>query len=718
MGFAPTITILGLLLFFVALSAGVFFWYWRRHRALQRKRFLNPSRESVAAKAPRKLTLRDGKAIPHALVLDTSSEKDRYSLELQSPGLELEKQFEYDIEKGFTRTSVSRKSSRSRRISRNSVKSTFTDRGPSWTPPLPPWLRKTPPQSIAPTEATDSRLQSFTRSHKRDRSVSVPRPALINIERRDSGQTAGSSRLSSRSRGKPVVGRRTSSKTQATQGKPEKRKGVDITESLLNAYKGGTPWTGEVHNLPTSSVVLPGPAKSVAGSTRNSGQRWSIPATASVHSSAPTNTSFNDSSRVTSIISTLQHTAPVAGSAGGVTSQSSDVKPSTPSRVSFAPTPELNRKSFLTITESPTSSTSSEAAVLGRKSIVSTPLATPLTAPPVPTLPAWASEYNEQARPMKTFSAPAQQPPEVLEKVRAFGRRHRDRPRSGSRRKKLPQVTVSEERPISLSQRRQISSELLRSLERPRSKVRHERGTSDLLHQLEESANQVQRQSRTPSSALPGDLVPPSPAPATAAGHAAMGDSLTPDSARLSPNTVSMGISQELLISPSDLTQDNEQKATTVRQRRMHLAGVGSPNIEIDIPRTTHGSFSFLDSIPSPPRSGTGLRRGPSVMSNRSGFTIASSEISANWSIGKAELVNIYPSVADDEDEYESIRKSMRESLRQSVGPRDKSPPYAKLLRSKYRQHPKSPKRSGTKDKALPGLPRSPLRQSTFAPKE
>ena len=709
----PTIIILALLVFFVALTAILFVWYWRRHRALQRKRFFSTSKDSMT-KAPRKLTLRDGKAIPHHMVLETSSEKDRYSLDLQSPGLELEKQFEFDIEKGFTRTTISRKSSK--RISRHSVKSIITEKGQGWTPGKPPWLRRTPPESNTPTDP-QSKVKHSARSKKRDRSVSVPRPALINIERRDSGQTQQSSVPSSRTRSrKPIVGRRTSSKAQVTQQKNEKRKGIDITESLFNAYKGSTPWTGEVHNLPPSSVVMPGPAKTVASSTRNSGQRWSIPATASVHSSIPTTMSLVESSRVTSGVSSIQPPPPLFGTVDlskGENLVPSDPVPSvsiptTPSRVSFAPTQEANRKSFLTITESPTSSTSSEAAVLGRQSIVRTKFDPPLTAPPVPTLPAWATEYNEQSRPIKTLSAPTPNPPEVLEKVRAFGRRHRDRPRSGLRHKKIAQLAVSEERPISLAQRRQVSSELLRQLERPRSTVRHERGTSDLLHQLEETANQVQRQSKASSLFPHAELPLPSPGPTSNPGPTSH------------PGPAPTSAPREPLISPSNLTPDPIPRSATVRQRRMpHLGGFRPPSIEIDIPHVERGSLSFLDSIPTPPRSGQDLRRGPSVMSNRSGFTIASSEISTNWSIGKAELVNIYPSVADDEDEYESIRQSMRASLGRSVSPRQsprqKTPPYAKVLRSKYGQYPRTP-RGGIKDKALPLLPKSPLRQSTFAP--
>ena len=102
------------------------------------------------------------------------------------------------------------------------------------------------------------------------------------------------------------------------------------------------------------------------------------------------------------------------------------------------------------------------------------------------------------------------------------------------------------------------------------------------------------------------------------------------------------------------------------------------------------GESSFFDSgsssnnsRPAPPQ------RGVSVMSNRSVLTIASSDISTNWTIGNAQVVNIYPSVA------------------QTGSP----PPYARTLRSKYGRYPR-----GRRDKALPVVPNSPLSKSDFGP--
>ena len=106
------------------------------------------------------------------------------------------------------------------------------------------------------------------------------------------------------------------------------------------------------------------------------------------------------------------------------------------------------------------------------------------------------------------------------------------------------------------------------------------------------------------------------------------------------------------------------------------------------------GNMSFFDSTVSSDEStqlesAKKLQRGVSVMSNRSFLTIASSEISSNWTIGNAQLVNIYPSVAHEKDRA--------------------TPPYARRLRSKYGRYPR-----GRGDKALPGIPKSPLWQNDF----
>ena len=104
------------------------------------------------------------------------------------------------------------------------------------------------------------------------------------------------------------------------------------------------------------------------------------------------------------------------------------------------------------------------------------------------------------------------------------------------------------------------------------------------------------------------------------------------------------------------------------------------------------GNISFFDSArlsdePYQFESPKKLKRGVSVMSNRSILTIASSEISSNWTIGNAQVVNIYPSLAQEKDRA--------------------TPPYARRLRSKYGRYPR-----GRGDKALPGIPKSPLWQN------
>lgn len=104
------------------------------------------------------------------------------------------------------------------------------------------------------------------------------------------------------------------------------------------------------------------------------------------------------------------------------------------------------------------------------------------------------------------------------------------------------------------------------------------------------------------------------------------------------------------------------------------------------------GNMSFFDSATSSDESKQlespkKLQRGVSVMSNRSILTIASSEISSNWTIGNAQVVNIYPSLAPEQDRV--------------------TPPYARRLRSKYGRYPR-----GRGEKALPGIPKSPLWQN------
>ena len=100
--------------------------------------------------------------------------------------------------------------------------------------------------------------------------------------------------------------------------------------------------------------------------------------------------------------------------------------------------------------------------------------------------------------------------------------------------------------------------------------------------------------------------------------------------------------------------------------------------IDTEVPSI--GETSFLDSASSD--NSKKLRRGVSMMSNRSVLTIASSDISSNWTIGNAQLVNIYPSVA----------------------PERPIPSYARKLRSKYGRYPR-----GRRDKALPVVPKSPM---------
>ncbi len=149
------------------------------------------------------------------------------------------------------------------------------------------------------------------------------------------------------------------------------------------------------------------------------------------------------------------------------------------------------------------------------------------------------------------------------------------------------------------------------------------------------------------------------------------------------------------------------------------------PNLDVDIPHVA--PFSFFNasfSSPSSPQrrpvlhrrnrsapitspasperpASRGLHRIPSVrsvMSSRSVLTIASSEISSNWTIGDAQAVDITPCIGPEEQAEGSASELEGDRL---------TPEYAKTLRSKYGRYPR-----GRRDKALPTIPRSPLSKS------
>ncbi len=107
-----------------------------------------------------------------------------------------------------------------------------------------------------------------------------------------------------------------------------------------------------------------------------------------------------------------------------------------------------------------------------------------------------------------------------------------------------------------------------------------------------------------------------------------------------------------------------------------------APSIHVNIPHTEDMIFECTPT--SPHRPTTELQRGPSARSDRSAWTIASSEISSDWTIGKAEAVSIHRTVSDDRS----------------------SPSYSRTLRSKYGRYPR-----GRRDKALPTVPISPISQ-------
>ena len=150
------------------------------------------------------------------------------------------------------------------------------------------------------------------------------------------------------------------------------------------------------------------------------------------------------------------------------------------------------------------------------------------------------------------------------------------------------------------------------------------------------------------------------------------------------------------------------------------------PNLDVDIPHVA--PFSFFNASFSSPNSperrpvlhhrtksapittpasptlppGRVLHRIPSVrsvLSSRSVLTIASSEISSNWTIGDAQAVDITPCIGPEEQADESASELENDRL---------TPDYAKTLRSKYGRYPR-----GRRDNALPPVPRSPLSQGS-----
>ena len=620
----PTIIIAALLGFFLVITFSLFIWHRHCYHALGHERH----RDSPTSSPTRRLTLRDGKIVPYDYNRDTTSSKDRLSLEVQS--IDLEKDFDFDVEKGFTKP-IYQKSSR--RTSRHSLRSTRRDRGQTWTPGRPPWLQK-PPESKNVYLEAEQKVKPSTRAKPRDRSRSIPRPSLINIERRGSSQTRTSNEPQQPQRAQISVGKRASSQTQMTDEMKHKRHAVDITKSLSNGYKGETPWSGEEHPLPTTRIAIPGPARTVTGSTRHSGHRWSIPAVASLHSSVPVSASEVESSRALSLPESIQPPLPLFSRINGSPHVSF-----VPSQ-EFSPTQDLRRRSFLSMTESPTSSTSTERAFLGPKTPLqlSEEMAVAEPAPP-PRIVKYPT-YNEQSRPLMLPLDPTPNASDLIERVRAFGRLRRDRP-------------------VSISEQNEALSEAFEQRDK-------QHGSMQQRHTMTGSVKQPKAQQQ---------------------------EALTEVSQQRGRQK---SIAHTL---PETFYQWSSPLGTVAQRPRSRIVSKRPPSIEIDIPHIERGSLAFFTSSPTPTRLIHDLRRGPSVMSNRSGLTIASSEISSNWTIGKAELVNIYPSLADEEEEEEDGEGRWHMIERST-------PPYAKTLRSKYGQYPR-----GQRDKALPTLPKSPLSQ-------
>ncbi|KAL6715133.1 hypothetical protein ACLMJK_007396 [Lecanora helva] len=171
------------------------------------------------------------------------------------------------------------------------------------------------------------------------------------------------------------------------------------------------------------------------------------------------------------------------------------------------------------------------------------------------------------------------------------------------------------------------------------------------------------------------------------ASFLSMTDSASPsiDSGEISPTSP---FSPPMRVPPPSTIELSHHSTSPSRSDRTSPARIRNTPPHLETP--DFGHITFFDSGTSSSDGPKSLKRGVSVMSNRSNFTIASSEISTtNWTFGNAQVVNIYPSMVQEQERY--------------------TPPYATKLRSKYGQYPK-----GRRNKALPVVPRSPLWQKEF----
>lgn len=148
-----------------------------------------------------------------------------------------------------------------------------------------------------------------------------------------------------------------------------------------------------------------------------------------------------------------------------------------------------------------------------------------------------------------------------------------------------------------------------------------------------------------------------------------------------------------LKISPRTPTTQNRISRPTIREYKAdHLQEKGGvspprrrsrpPDIVTNLPNNRESWF--IDSSGSSKTPTKDIKRGPSVLSDRSDTTFASSEIptATHWTFGSARALSIAPSVV----------------------PQKLSMPPAQRPKSKYRRRVKNPR-----DKSLPILPKSPL---------
>lgn len=274
----PIIIIVSLLGFFIILTLILFTCVYLRAREARRKRRSSDSKPHY--KPTRKLTLQSGKAIPTSEAQETASTRPPHSLDLTSPmPIFTIPTYMVTCEAGDPP-----KSSQQRPII------SAQDHG---HPPILADLEAQIPQIYAeePRRAVSEpkrprkdsipkRVYSIPASltTERNRSLTVPRPALVAIESRSSATRSSDSTPQRISGPKPG---------EAQPRRSSSSKGQEITDSLQKAYQGPTVPSGQTPKLSSNPLTwntwAPGAGAESGGSSEGhpSGQLLDSPALSS-----------------------------------------------------------------------------------------------------------------------------------------------------------------------------------------------------------------------------------------------------------------------------------------------------------------------------------------------------------------------------------------------------------------------------------------------------